>query len=117
MPFTLAAPRSEVEPSRPQEAQRTDATSATNTNTISSNITTTNHYPRRRRSTCSTLTHILRTNSMVRYGTLIFLIALISVLYFATTHQVLKPAGVGPTIIVDVFNFNPNIGSANDDDG
>src|ERR1043165_2648381 len=107
MPFTLAAPQSEVEPSRPQEIQR-NSTSTTNVNSFTGTITTTNHYPQRQRNACGSLGHMLRTNSMVRYGTLILLIALISVLYFATTHQVLKPTGVGPTIIVDIYTYNPN---------
>lgn len=104
MPFTLAAPHSEVEPSRPQEAQRA---SLFITNAVSDTATTTNHHPQRQRSACSLLIHTLKTNSMVRYGVLIFIIALISILYFATTHQVLKPTGAGPTITSELLTFNP----------
>ncbi|CAB4391736.1 unnamed protein product [Rhizophagus irregularis] len=103
MPFTLAAPHSEVEPSR-QETQRA---SLFNTNAVSDTATTTNHHPQRQRSACSLLIHTLKTNSMVRYGVLIFIIALISILYFATTHQVLKPTGAGPTITSELLTFNP----------
>jgi hypothetical protein len=100
MPFTLAAPHSEVEPSRPQETQRASLINA-------DTVTTTNHHPQRQRSACSLLVHTLKTNSMVRYGVLIFIIALISILYFATTHQVLKPTGAGPTITSELLTFNP----------
>ncbi|CAG8689083.1 1269_t:CDS:1, partial [Scutellospora calospora] len=41
----------------------------------------------------SRFTNLIATSSVVRYGTLIFLVALISVLYFATTHQVMKTSG------------------------
>jgi len=103
MPFTLAAPHSEVEPSRTQEIQRASFIN----NTVSDTVTTTNHHPQRQRSACSLLMYTLKTNSMVRYGVLIFIIALISILYFATTHQVLKPTGAGPTITSELLTFNP----------
>src|SRR5581483_1182276 len=103
MPFTLA-PHSEVEPSRPQEAQRA---SLVNTSNVSSTVTTTNHHPQRQRNACNLIMHTLRNNSMVRYGILIFIIALISILYFATTHQVLKPTGAGPTLTSELLTFNP----------
>ncbi|CAI2181089.1 17446_t:CDS:1 [Funneliformis geosporum] len=103
MPFTLSAPRSEVEPSRSQQIQRADIVSAANQAS-----TTTNHYPRRRRNVFSTLTDLIQTNSMVRYGTLIFLVALISVLYFATTHQAIRPTDSGPTITSEYLTIVPN---------
>ncbi|CAJ0842238.1 16737_t:CDS:2 [Entrophospora sp. SA101] len=51
---------------------------------------------------------------MIRYIILIFLVGLVTVLYFATTQQVLKPSGVGPLIVIDNFyqiDRNKNIGS------
>ncbi|CAG8528446.1 16776_t:CDS:2 [Funneliformis caledonium] len=103
MPFTLSVPRPEVEPSRPQHIQRANSPLAAN-----HTATTTNHYPRRQRNVFSTLTELIQTNSMVRYGTLIFLVALISVLYFATTHQAIRPTGSGPTIISEYLTVAPD---------
>ncbi|CAG8610868.1 1965_t:CDS:2 [Funneliformis mosseae] len=103
MPFTLSVPRPEVEPSRPQHIQRANSPLAAD-----HTATTTNHYPRRQRNVFSTLTELIQTNSMVRYGTLIFLVALISVLYFATTHQAIRPTGSGPTIISEYLTVAPD---------
>ncbi|CAG8667872.1 14465_t:CDS:1 [Dentiscutata erythropus] len=51
----------------------------------------------------SRFTSLIITSSVVRYGTLIFLVALISVLYFATTHQVMKPSGANSAITSDIL--------------
>ncbi|CAG8432862.1 7350_t:CDS:2 [Diversispora eburnea] len=45
-------------------------------------------------------------NSIARYGVLILLVAFISILYFATTHQVLRPAGSGPSINSESYATN-----------
>ncbi|KAF0546062.1 zinc finger domain-containing ubiquitin ligase [Gigaspora margarita] len=54
----------------------------------------------------SRFTSLVITSSVVRYGTLIFLVALISVLYFATTHQVMKTSGANASISVSYMSID-----------
>jgi len=63
----------------------------------------------------SGLTSIISASSMIRYIILIFLVGLVTVLYFATTQQVLKPSGVGPLIAIDNFyEFDPKKNSSSE---
>ncbi|CAG8628952.1 1757_t:CDS:1 [Cetraspora pellucida] len=57
-------------------------------------------------SLLSRFTNLILTSSVVRYGTLIFLVALISVLYFATTHQVMKTQGSNASVSGDLITIN-----------
>ncbi|CAG8608494.1 20640_t:CDS:1 [Cetraspora pellucida] len=62
----------------------------------------------RQNSWLSRFTNLILTSSVVRYGTLIFLVALISVLYFATTHQVMKTQGLNANVFGDLITIIPD---------